>query len=149
MGWPKKLKHSRPKGKPSRRPEVLPVRTGTCSSASSAHLSDRSTRFRHQPCPSSLSNRKAWPKMLLPALTPRLRPHDRGSREAYSSLFSDRRTKGRLEPSDRGLPVRKEPEDVRRKARHGSQVKTTVPGAIPCTKQCSAATLTQKYCRGC
>ena len=32
---------------------------------------------------------------------------------------------------------------MRRKARQGSQVKTTIPGTIPCTKQCSAATLTQ------
>ena len=32
---------------------------------------------------------------------------------------------------------------MRRKARYGTQVKTTIPGTIPCTKQWSAATLTQ------
>ena len=73
----------------------------------------------------------------------RLQPCDRGSWEPCSPLFSDRRTQSRLERSDRGHPIWKEPEDVRRKARHGSQVKTTIPGTIPCTKQCSAATLTQ------
>ena len=70
MGRPKSLKHNGPEGQSGRWPEGLPKRTSARSSTSSAHLSDRSTRFRHQPSPSSLSNRKAWPKTLLPTPTP-------------------------------------------------------------------------------
>ena len=71
MGQPKSLKHNGPEGQSGRRLEGLPKRTSSHSSASSARLSDRSTRFRHQPSPSGLSNRKAWPKTRLPTPTPR------------------------------------------------------------------------------
>ena len=73
MDRPKSLKHNGPEGQSGHQPEGLPKRTSARSSTSSAHLSDRSTRFGHQPPPIGLSDRKAWPKMLLPPPTPRLR----------------------------------------------------------------------------
>ena len=48
--------------------------TSPTGALTSAHLSDQSTRFGLQPPPDSLSDRKAWPKVLLSTPTPTLRP---------------------------------------------------------------------------
>ena len=131
MGRPTSLKHNGPEGQSGRRPKGLPKRTSTRSSISSAHLSDRSTRFRHQPSSSSLSNRKACPKTLLPTLTPRLRPRDQGSWEPCSPLFSDRRTQSRLEPFDRGCPFGRNPKTCGERQGKAHKSKPLYQGPYP------------------
>ena len=65
--------------------------------------SDQSARIEHQPPLGGLSDRKAWPKTLLPTPTSRFRPGTHS--KACVPLFSDWRSQGRLEPSDRGRPL--------------------------------------------
>ena len=117
------------KGGPVTDRKVWSKRNNARSLTTSAHLSDRSARFGLQPPPDGLSDRKAWPKILLPTPTPRLRP---GFAE---TLLAALLRPAQPEPTRAirpGTPAQKEPEGVRRKARQGIQVKTTIPGTIPC-----------------
>ena len=84
MGQPKSLENNGPRGQSGRRPGGLPERANARSSTSSAHLFDRSARFGHRPPPGGPSDRKAWPKMLVPTPTLRLRPGTR-RKPAYRS----------------------------------------------------------------
>ena len=139
MNRPKSLKNNGPEGQPGRRPEGLPKRTSARSSTSSAHLSNWSTRFRHQPPPSGLSDQKAWPKMLLPTPTPRLRLGTR-RRPAYrSSLTSAAR-------ADWGhLTGDVHSEGTRGEQRRQRTSQTTIPGPYPMhlQEQYSTTALTQ------
>ena len=127
MGRPKSLKHNGPEGQSGRRPEGLPERTSARSSASSAHLSDRSTRFRHQPPPGGLSDRKAWPKTLLPTPTPRLRPGTRRKPACRSSPTGSARV-------DWGHPTRDaRSEETRGEWRRQRTKSNHDIGTIPCT----------------
>ena len=127
MGWPKSLKHNGPEGQSGRRPEGLPKRTSARSSTSSAHLSDRSTRFRHQPSPDGLSDRKAWPKTLLPTPIPRIRPETRGKPACRSSPTGAAR-------ADWGHPTGDaRSEGTRGERRRQCASQTTILGTIPCT----------------
>ena len=58
------------KGGPVTDRKVWTKRNGAHSPTTSAHLFDWSARFRLRPPPDGLSDRKAWPKALLPAPTP-------------------------------------------------------------------------------
>ena len=84
MGRPEKSKKQRARGTDRSPTGRSTERTNARSTTSSAHLSDRSARFGHQPPPGGLSDRKAWPKTLLPTPTPRLRSGTR-SKPAYRS----------------------------------------------------------------
>ena len=127
MGQPKSLKHNEPEGQSNRQPEGLPKRTSARSSTSLAHLSNRSTRFGHQPLSDGLSNQKAWPKMLLPTSTPRLRPGTRRKLACRSSLTGTAR-------ADWGHPTGDaRSERTRGEPRRQRTSQTTIPGTIPCT----------------
>ena len=90
------------KGGPVTDRKVWTKRNSTRSSTTSAHLSNRTARFRLQPPPDGLSNRKAGPKCYF-----RLRPRvsDRGSQKPCSPLFSNWRDQDRLGPSDQECPL--------------------------------------------
>ena len=127
MGQPKSLKHNGPGGQSGRQPGGLPKRTSARSSTSSAHLSDRSTRFGNRPPPGGPSDRKAWPKTLLPTLTSCFRPGARRKPACRSSPTDVTRT-------DWGHPTgdaRSEGTRGERKRQRTSQ--TTILGTIPCT----------------
>ena len=100
------------KGGPVTDWKVWPKKNNAHSLTTSAHLSDRSTRFGLQPHPDGLSDRKAWPKTLLPTPTPRLRP---GFAEtlltALLQLVQPEPTRA-IRP---GTSARKRPGDKRRK----------------------------------
>ena len=123
----KSLKHNGPEGQSDRRPEGLPKGTNTCSSTSSAHLSDRSTRFGRQPPPGGLSDRKAWPKTLLPTPTPRLRLEARRKPAYRSSPTGTASTDWSHPTGDSSSEgTRGERRKQRTKSKHGT-------GTIPCT----------------
>ena len=127
MGRPRSLKHNGPKGQSGRRPEDLPKRTSARSSTSLAHLSDRSTRFGHQPPLGGLSDRKSWPKMLLPTPTPRLRPGTHRKPAYRSSLTGTARTNwGHPTGDAHSEGTRGERRRQRTKSNHDTRT-------IPCT----------------
>ena len=70
---PKSLKTTGQRDSPAADRKVWPKKSNTCSSTSSAHLSDRSTRSRLQPPPNGLSDRKAYPEPYF-RLRPRVSP---------------------------------------------------------------------------
>ena len=127
MGRPKSLENNGPGGQSDRRPGGLPERANTRSSTSSAHLSNRSTRFGHQLPPSGLSYQKAWPKMLLPTPTPRLRPGTRRKPAYRSSPTGAARADWSHSTGDaRSEGTRGERRRQRTKSNHDT-------GTIPCT----------------
>ena len=83
--------------------KVGPKKSNTRSSATSAHLSDRSSRFGLQPPPDGLSDRKACPEPYF-----RLRPHVSPTRVCKNPARRSSPTgtnQSRLGPSDRGCPL--------------------------------------------
>ena len=100
-------------------------------------LSDRSASVRPRLPPHGLHSESLTRG---PPSTPTPRPGLAGS---LLTAFLRLARQNRLGTIRLGTPARKEPEGVWRKARHGSQVNTTILGTIPYMKQCSAATLTQ------
>ena len=107
--------------------KVYPKEQNARSSTSSAHLSDRSTRFGQQPPPGGLFDRKAWPKTMPPTPTPRFRPGVRRKPGCRSSPTGATRTNW-------GHPTtvaRLEGTRGERKRQRISQ--TTIPGTIPYT----------------
>ena len=112
MGRPKSLKIIGQKGILVTDRKVWPKKNNARSLTTSAHLSDRSARFELQLPSDGLSNRKAWPKVLLSTPTPRLQP---GFTE---TLLTALLRLARLGPTGAvrpGTPARKEPGDKRRK----------------------------------
>ena len=102
-------------------------RTNARSTTSSAHLSDRSARLGRRPPPGRLSDRKAWPKTLLPTPTPRFRPEThrkpayRSSPTGTASTDWSHSTRDSHSEGTRG-----ERRKQRTKSKHGT-------GTIPCT----------------
>ena len=139
MGRPKKSKKQRAGGtgqSPTRRSTE---RTNARSTTSSAHLSDRSARLGHRPPPGGLSDRKAWPKTLLPTPTPRLRPKTR-RKPAYRSSPTGTTSTDWSHPTGGSCSEGTGGERRKQctKSKHGNRT-------IPCTpaEQCSATDLTQ------
>ena len=102
-------------------------RTNACSTTSSAHLSDRSARLGRRPPSGGLSDRKAWPKTLLPTLTPRLRPETR-RKPAYRSSPTGTASTDWSHPTgdSRSEGTRGERKKQHTKSKHGTRT-------IPCT----------------
>ena len=128
MGRPENIKHNGPEGQSGCRSEGLPKGTNTCSLTSSAHLSDQSTRFERQPPPGGLSDRKTWPKMLLPTSTPRLRPGTR-RKPAYRSCPTGTASTDWSHPTgdSRSEGTRGEWRKQRTKSRHGTRTILCTP----------------------
>jgi len=135
MGRPKSLKQDGLEGQSGHRPKGLPKRTNACSTTSSAHLSDWSTRFGHQPPPGGLrseglaqntasySDPASPTGSLLTALLRLARPVPTRA----------------LRP---GIPTRKGPGA---NGESSAQSQNTVPGPYPVRlwEQCSTTDLTQ------
>ena len=102
-------------------------RTNARSTTSSAHLSDRSARLGRRPPPGGLSDRKAWPKTLLPTPTPRLRPETR-RKPAYRSSPTGTASTDWSHPTgdSRSEGTRGKRRKQRTKSKHGTRT-------IPCT----------------
>ena len=117
------------KGGPVTDRKVWTKRNGARSSTTLAHLSDRSACFRLQPPSDSLSDRKAWPKALLPTPTPHRRPG--GTETLLTALLRLARSEptGAIRP---GTLARKEP-GANGESKLGRISQTMISGTIPCT----------------
>ena len=126
MGRPEKSKKQRAGGTDRSPTGRSTERTNVCSTTSSAHLSDRSARLGRRPPPGGLSDRKAWPKTLLPTLTPRLRPETR-RKPAYRSSPTGTVSTDWSHPTgdSRSEGTRGERRKQRIKSKHGTRT-------IPC-----------------
>ena len=128
MGRPKSLKHNGPEGQSGRRPEGLPKRTSARSSTSSAHLSDRSIRFWHQPPPCGVFDRKGLAQNIASYSDPASPTGDPvGSLLTTLLRLARPGPTGAIQP---GTPARKGPGSEQR--RQGTS-QTMILGTIPCT----------------
>ena len=127
MGQPKKSTKQQARGIDRSLTRGSTERTNARSTTSSAHLSDRSARLGRRPPPGELSDRKAWPKTLLPTPIPCLRPETHRKPACRSSPTGTAR-------NDWGHPTGDaRSEGTRGKWRRQCTKSNHDTGTIPCT----------------